>query len=74
MIVTLVATMAKTKLKTRKSAAKRFQVTGSGKILRRKGMRNHILQKKSSLRKQRLARKVEVHERDVENVRLMLAS
>jgi len=67
------ALMATTKLKTRKAAAKRFQVTGSGKILRRKAMRNHLLQKKSSIRKQRLARKAEVHESDLENVRLMLA-
>jgi large subunit ribosomal protein L35 len=65
--------MATTKLKTRKAAAKRFQVTGSGKILRRKAMRNHLLQKKSSIRKQRLARKAEVHESNLENVRLMLA-
>ncbi|MEN9216823.1 MAG: 50S ribosomal protein L35 [Gloeomargarita sp. HHBFW_bins_162] len=64
--------MGKPKLKTRKAAVKRFQVTGSGKILRRKAMRNHLLQKKSSIRKQRLAHKVEVDKRDVENVRSML--
>ncbi|MCS6782104.1 MAG: 50S ribosomal protein L35 [Gloeomargarita sp. SKYBB_i_bin120] len=64
--------MSKQKLKTRKAAAKRFQVTGSGKILRRQSMRNHLLQKKSSQRKRRLAHKVLVHASDLANVRLML--
>lgn len=30
------------KLKTRKSAAKRYKITGTGKILRRKGGRSHL--------------------------------
>jgi large subunit ribosomal protein L35 len=43
------------KLKTRKGAAKRFKVTGSGKIRRSsKSFRNHILTKKSSKRKRKL--------------------
>jgi len=39
------------KAKTRKSVAKRFKVTGTGKLLRRKQGKRHILQKKSSKRK-----------------------
>ena len=35
--------------KTRKAVAKRFKVTGTGKVLRRKQGKRHILQKKSSL-------------------------
>ncbi|MDX2241439.1 MAG: 50S ribosomal protein L35 [Leptolyngbyaceae cyanobacterium bins.302] len=60
------------KLKTRKAAAKRFRRSGSGKIMRRKAYRNHLLQHKTSARKRRLAQPALVHERDAENVELML--
>ncbi|NMG10631.1 50S ribosomal protein L35 [Brasilonema sp. UFV-L1] len=60
------------KLKTRKAAAKRFRATGSGKIVRRKAFKNHLLQHKSSTRKRTLSKMVVVNERDEENVRLML--
>ncbi|GAB4193985.1 MAG: 50S ribosomal protein L35 [Coleofasciculaceae cyanobacterium] len=60
------------KLKSRKAAAKRFKATGSGKIVRRKAYKNHLLQHKTSTRKRRLSQMAEVHERDAENVRLML--
>jgi large subunit ribosomal protein L35 len=60
------------KLKTRKSAAKRFRRSGSGKIICRHAMRNHLLEHKSTARKSRLANPAQVHERDEENVRLML--
>lgn len=43
------------KAKTNKSLAKRFKLTGSGKLLRRKQGRRHILTKKSSKRKRGLA-------------------
>lgn len=61
------------KLKTRKAAAKRFKATGSGKIMRRKAFKNHLLNHKSSERKhRRLSNMALVHERDEENVRMML--
>ena len=61
------------KLKTRKAAAKRFRATGSGKILRRKAFKNHLLQHKSSERKRRrLSQLAIVSERDEAAVRLML--
>lgn len=60
------------KLKTRKSAAKRFRATGSGKIMRRKAFKSHLLQHKTTKRKNRLSKVVVVDERDAENVRLML--
>ncbi len=60
------------KLKTRKSAAKRFRATGSGKIMRRKAFKSHLLQHKPTKRKSRLSKAVVVHEHDEENVRLML--
>ena len=60
------------KLKSRKAAAKRFRRTGSGKIVRRKAFKNHLLQHKSPTRKSRLSKLVVVNERDAENVEMML--
>ncbi len=60
------------KLKTRKAAAKRFQRSGSGKIMRRKAFKNHLLQHKTTARKSRLSKMAVVNERDAENVELML--
>ena len=60
------------KMKTHRGAAKRFKVTGTGKILRRKAFRNHILEKKSSTRTRRLGRPAEVTGGDRDAVRRML--
>ncbi len=35
------------KLKTNKSAKRRFKITGTGKVLRTKGMKSHLRRKKS---------------------------
>jgi large subunit ribosomal protein L35 len=59
-------------MKTDKGAAKRFKITGSGKIMRRKAFRSHILEKKSSVRKRRLAREIQVTGGDAKQVRKML--
>lgn len=42
------------KMKTRKSAAKRYKVTGSGKVKYKKQGLRHILTKKNSKRKRKL--------------------
>jgi large subunit ribosomal protein L35 len=42
------------KIRTNRGAAKRFKVTGTGKIMRRKGYARHILTKKSAKRKRKL--------------------
>ncbi|NJL35972.1 MAG: 50S ribosomal protein L35 [Leptolyngbyaceae cyanobacterium SL_5_9] len=60
------------KLKTRKSAAKRFRRSGSGKLMRRKAFKNHMLEHKSATRRSRLSKIALVDERDAENVELML--
>ena len=60
------------KLKTRKAAAKRFRASGSGKILRRKAFRSHLLEHKSASRKRSLAGMAVVDDRDDANIRLML--
>jgi large subunit ribosomal protein L35 len=60
------------KMKTHRGAAKRFKVTGSGKIMRRKAFRNHILEKKPSKRTRRLGREAEVTGGDRDQVRRLL--
>ena len=42
------------KIKTNRGAAKRFKITGSGKIARNKAFSSHILTKKSTKRKRKL--------------------
>lgn len=44
------------KMKSHRGAAKRFRVTRTGKVLHRKANRSHLLGKKTSRRKRRLAR------------------
>ena len=48
------------KMKTHRGAAKRFKVTGTGRILRRKAFRAHLLEKKPTKRTRRLKRQAEV--------------
>ncbi|GIU83585.1 MAG: 50S ribosomal protein L35 [Acidimicrobiales bacterium] len=60
------------KMKTHSGAAKRFRLTGSGKLVRRRANRNHILGKKPSTRKRRLARMAAVADGDTRRVRRML--
>lgn len=48
------------KVKTHRGAAKRFKVTGSGKLTRRHAGMNHILEKKPTKRTRRLKRTTEL--------------
>jgi large subunit ribosomal protein L35 len=60
------------KMKTHRGAAKRFKVTGTGKVLRRKQYRSHLLEKKPSKRTRRLARPAEVIGADKKKVQRLL--
>ncbi|MCX7621730.1 MAG: 50S ribosomal protein L35 [Acidimicrobiales bacterium] len=60
------------KMKTHRGAAKRFKLSGTGKVRRRKANLNHILEKKSPRRKRRLARPSEVSRSDLRQVRRQL--
>ena len=57
------------KMKTKSSAKKRFKVTGTGKILRRKQGKRHILQKKNRKRKRNLGKATLVSDADIKNVK-----
>ncbi|KAF7148029.1 hypothetical protein RHSIM_Rhsim03G0259400 [Rhododendron simsii] len=50
------------------ASAKRFRVTGSGKIMRRKCGKQHLLGKKNAKRRNRLSKSVQVHRSDYNNV------
>ncbi len=52
------------KQKTHKSTAKRFKVTGGGKIKRGKAFKSHILEKKSPKRKRGFRKDTLVHKAD----------
>lgn len=63
----------KTKLKTNKTASKRFKVTATGKIMRRHSHNNHMFFSKSASRKRRLDQEVEVTGKDAKRMRKLLA-
>lgn len=60
------------KMKTHRGAAKRFRITGTGKIRRRKAYRDHLLEHKPSTRTRRLGRLAEVASGDRKHVRRLL--
>jgi large subunit ribosomal protein L35 len=55
-------------MKTHSGAAKRYKVTGSGKVIRRKINRGHLLTKKSAKRKRRLSLTTEVSAQQVDRI------
>ena len=55
--------------KTRKAYSKRFKITATGKVLRRKQGKRHILQNKSRKRKRNLGKVALVHETDAAAVK-----
>lgn len=61
------------KMKTNRSAAKRFKRTGTGKIKRRRSGKSHILTKKSTKRKRRLRKSTLVSKADEQRVKRLLA-
>ena len=60
------------KLKTNRSAAKRFKKTGTGKVKRSKAYGSHLLSSKTTKRKRRLRKNVVVDKRDTRNVKRLL--
>ena len=60
------------KMKTHRGAAKRFKVTGSGKVMRRKAFKSHILEKKSPARKRHLSNEAEVVGGDRDRIKRLL--
>ena len=60
------------KMKSSKSAAKRFKVTGTGKLKRNKAYKRHILTKKTAKTKRTLRKAVMTDSTNVKNMKKIL--
>ena len=60
------------KMKTKKSAAKRFKVRAGGSIKRSQAFKRHILTKKTTKNKRQLRGVTAVHASNTASVRVML--
>ena len=60
------------KMKTHRGTAKRVRVTGSGKLMRAKAYKSHILTKKSQKRKRNFRHETEVSPADTKVVKRQL--
>ncbi len=60
------------KVKTKKSAAKRFSITGTGKVKRAKAYKSHILTSKTRKRKRNLRKSAILSPCDAKNILAMM--
>ena len=60
------------KMKTHTGTAKRFRLTGSGKVVRQRAGRRHLLEHKSSRVTRRLYGTVELAKSDVREIKRLL--
>lgn len=60
------------KIKTKRAAAKRFKMTGSGQLKRNKANKSHILTKKSTKRKRNLRHATMTDETNLKNMKKIL--
>ena len=60
------------KMKTNRSAAKRFTTTGTGKVKRNRSNSQHILTKKNAKRKRRLRQSTTMHKSTVKAVKRLV--
>lgn len=60
------------KMKTHRGAAKRYRVTGTGKIKRAKAFKSHILTKKSTKRKRNLRKPAYISEAEAKVVKKLI--
>ena len=60
------------KIKTNSSAAKRFKVTGSGKVKRNRAYKRHILSSKNKQRKRNLRHATTVAAVEQKNIRKLI--
>jgi len=62
------------KMKTHRGAAKRFRLTGSGRLMRRRAYGSHLLTKKSARRKRSYDREVVVSPKDRPKARRLIGA
>lgn len=61
------------KVKTHKGAAKRFRITGTGKVMRKRAFKSHLLEKKSSKRKRKFRKEVQLVRAEKRKAKRLLA-
>jgi large subunit ribosomal protein L35 len=66
------ATATMPKMKTHSGSSKRFRLTATGKVMRRRANRGHLLEHKSSRRTRRLAGDVVVSPADAKKIKKLL--
>ena len=62
------------KMKTNSGAKKRFTLTGTGRLKRKKAFASHILTKKSTKRKRNLTYFAIIDKADEKNIRMLIRS
>jgi len=62
------------KLKTHKGTAKRIKITGSGKLVRERAYKNHILAKKSKARKLNKKTSANINDKIAKNIKTALGA
>ncbi len=60
------------KMKTHSGSAKRFRLTGTGKVIRRRANMNHLLEHKATRRTRRLSREMTLAPSDVKKIKKLL--
>ena len=60
------------KIKTKRAAAKRFKVSGTGKLIRHKAYKSHILTKKTTKRKRNLRKAAVLDQTNVRSMKRIL--
>ena len=60
------------KMKTHKGSARRFKITGTGKIMRTKGMKSHFRRRKSTRVKQEFDRMLPLDKTQLPRVKRLL--
>jgi large subunit ribosomal protein L35 len=60
------------KMKTHSATKKRFRLTGNGKLVRRHGMKSHLLEHKSAKRKRGFRKVYDVARSDVKEIKRLL--
>ena len=60
------------KMKTKRAAAQRYKVTGTGKVMRMQANKSHILNKKTRKRKRNLRKQSELDQTNLNTVRKLI--
>ncbi len=58
--------------KTKKAVAKRFKITGTGKVLRSQASKRHLMSSKNAKRKRQASKAALVHHTDVARIKANL--